>query len=134
MIEKMLEKLTNNDKQEANSMVGLAMLFQQTGGQLTEQMANLIEEDKSRTVHVDEHIKKIKVRWDVWDISNDVQDDQITFDAFYNGFMAPYFGCYRCEDTQKGLSAIDVDKDGMVDWKEFVLYLKWAGRQFPECR
>ena len=44
MIEKMLEKLINNDKEEANSMVGLAMLFGQTGGQLTEQMANLIEE------------------------------------------------------------------------------------------
>merc|ERR1712142_445005 len=121
MIEKMLEKLGNNDKEEANSMVGLAMLFGQTGGELTDEMATLIEEDRSRNVHVQEHIRKIEERWDNWDISDGVRDDQITFDAFYNGFMAPYFGCYRCEDTQKGLSAIDMDKDGMVDWKEFAL-------------
>ena len=32
----------------------------------------------------------------------------------------------------QGLSAIDMDNDGQVDWKEFALYLKWAGRQYPE--
>ena len=35
MKEKMLEKLRSNVKEEANSMVGLAMLFDQSGGQLT---------------------------------------------------------------------------------------------------
>ena len=27
-----------------------------------------------------------------------------------------------------------MDNDGQVDWKEFALYLKWAGRQYPETR
>ena len=25
-----------------------------------------------------------------------------------------------------------MDEDGMVDWREFELYLKWAGRQYPD--
>ena len=25
-----------------------------------------------------------------------------------------------------------MDDDGMVDWGEFELYLKWAGRQYPD--
>ena len=30
------------------------------------------------------------------------------------------------------LQAMDMDDDGMVDWGEFELYLKWAGRQYPD--
>ena len=25
-----------------------------------------------------------------------------------------------------------MDADGQVDWNEFALYLKWAGRQYPD--
>ena len=25
-----------------------------------------------------------------------------------------------------------MDEDGRVDWNEFALYLKWAGRQYPD--
>ena len=59
-------------------------------------------QDKCESAQIDVLIEKIKERWDVWDVSDGVQDSEITFDAFYNGFMAPYFGCYRCEDTQQG--------------------------------
>ena len=43
MKKKMLENLQQNRKEEANSMVGLAMLFDQSGGRLTEDMAKMIE-------------------------------------------------------------------------------------------
>jgi len=39
-------------------------------------------------------------------------DNQLTFDHFYIGFMAPYFGCYRCADSQLGLKALDMDNSG----------------------
>ena len=48
--------------------------------------------------------------------------------------MSPYFGCYNCEDTQKALSALDMDSDGNIDWTEFVLYLKWAGKEYPDVK
>ena len=60
--------------------------------------------------------------------------NQLAFDAFYNGFLAPYFGCYRCDETKCALKAIDMDQDGTVDWKEFALYLKWAIREYPETK
>ena len=56
----------------------------------------------------------------------------LAFDSFYNGFMAPYFSCYRCSDTIEGLRALDMDADGQVDWTEFKLYLQWALRQYPD--
>lgn len=61
-------------------------------------------------------------------------DDYLDFNSFYNGFMAPYFGCYRCDETKGALKAIDMDNDGKVDWKEFAVYLKWAGNAFPETK
>ena len=27
-----------------------------------------------------------------------------------------------------------MDADGTVDWNEFALYLKWAGRQYPDVK
>ena len=27
-----------------------------------------------------------------------------------------------------------MDQDGKVDWNEFALYLKWAGRQYPDVK
>ena len=70
--------------------------------------------------------------WDEWDLRDGTIDDELDFFAFYNGFMAPYFGCYRCEETRKALQCIDMDKDGTVDWKEFEVYLKWAAYQYPD--
>ena len=46
--------------------------------------------------------------------------------------MEPYFGCFRCDDTKRGLDAIDMDDDGDVDWGEFQVYLKWALNQYPD--
>ena len=39
----MQQKLINNNKEEANSMVGLVMLFDQSGGHLTDEMSEIIE-------------------------------------------------------------------------------------------
>ena len=77
-------------------------------------------------------IKEIRELWDEWDIRDGVKDDEVDLDAFYNGFMAPYFGCYRSDETKNALRAIDVDADGKVHWDEFCLYLRWAGRQYPD--
>ena len=55
----------------------------------------------------------------------------LEFDSFYNGFMAPFFGCYRCSDTKNAFRTLDMDKDGLADWEEFKLYLTWALSQYP---
>jgi len=133
MKENLVENLKKERKEESHSRVGLAMLFDQSGGQLTKEMSDIIEKDKENE-HIEELIRQIKESWNYWDAKDGEEDDQLTFDAFYNGFMAPYFGCYRCEDSRRGLKAIDMDDDGLVDWKEFALYLRWAGRQYPETK
>ena len=56
----------------------------------------------------------------------------LEFDSFYNGFMAPYFGCYRCVDTKAAFLALDIDKDGLADWEEFKLFLIYALEEHPD--
>lgn len=126
-----LENAKLGRKEEYNSAVGLAMLLDQAGGKLTPDMAESINKSTDNEPHILSLIGEVKESWDLWDGRDGHVDDQLSFDHFYVGFMSPYFGCYRCSDTQMGLKAIDMDEDGMVDWAEFKFYLVWAGRQYP---
>ena len=134
MLAVMLEDLHKNRKEEYMSAVGLALLFDRAGGSLTEQMSDAIAKEEPKKVHAQQLIAEVRAMWDEWDLRDGERDDKLEFDAFYNGFLAPYFGCYRCEETKRALKAIDMDEDGAVDWNEFALYLKWAARQYPETK
>ena len=133
MKEVMLEDLHNNRKEEYMSAVGLAVLFDRSGGQITAKMSDVIAADVPNEAHAQRLINEIRQMWDEWDLREESKgDDELEFDSFYNGFMAPYFSCYRCDDTRRALKAIDMDEDGRVDWNEFALYLKWAIGQYPQ--
>ena len=134
MLEVMLEDLHQNRKEEYMSSVGLALLFDRSGGKLTKTMCEVIAQEEPQDGHAQTLIGEIRAMWDVWDLRDGQKDDKLEFDAFYNGFMGPYFGCYRCDETKRALKAIDMDEDGTVDWEEFALYLKWAIRQYPETK
>jgi len=97
-------------------------------------MCEIIDQEEPKKAHAQELIAEIRAMWDEWDLRDGQKDDRLEFDAFYNGFLAPYFGCYRCDETKRALKAIDMDADGTVDWEEFALYLKWAIRQYPETK
>ncbi|XP_064402058.1 uncharacterized protein LOC135347879 [Halichondria panicea] len=131
MKEVMLEDLRGNRKEEYMSEAGLAVLFDRSGGQITNKMGDVIARMQAGTDLEKLLITEIKERWDTWDLQDKVQgDDALQFDSFYNGFMAPYFGCFKCNDTKAGLKAMDMDSDGFVDWKEFLVYLKWAVHEY----
>jgi len=132
MQEQMLLNAADNRKEEYNSAAGLAMLFDQAGGKLTESMAEAVAAATKNSKYIESLIKEIKKQWDEWDNNDCKLDNRLSFQDFYNGFMAPYFGCYRCEDSQQGLKALDMDKDGGIDWFEFKHFLVWAGRQYPQ--
>ncbi|XP_071806481.1 uncharacterized protein [Asterias amurensis] len=132
MKEVMLEDLKSNRKEEYMSVVGVSVLFDRSGGKITETMRDAIEQMELNSNHAETLIKDIRGTWDIWDMKDEVQgDDMLEFDSFYNGFMAPYFSCYRCSETRQALQAIDMDADGQVDWSEFLVYLKWALHQYP---
>ncbi|XP_028401598.1 uncharacterized protein LOC114524652 [Dendronephthya gigantea] len=135
MLEKMLEDLRNGRKEEYMSKVGLAILFDRSGGELTAAMRDAIAEEEPKSLRAKELLDDIRKMWDEWDLRDEVQgDDKLEFDSFYNGFMAPYFGCYRCDESKRALKAIDMDEDGSVDWNEFALYLRWAAREYPNAK
>jgi len=130
----MLKIASEGRKEEFNSMVGLCMLFDQAGGNMTEDMAMKVEEGTKNSKYIESLIEEIKKEWDYWDNSDGLCDDKLSFQDFYNGFMAPYFGCYRCEDSVLGLKTLDLDEDGGIDWFEFKYFLVWAGREHPRVQ
>ena len=114
------------------SKAGLAILFDRAGGSLTEKMRDEVAAVELRSSHAQNLIQEVREMWDTWDVRDKVQgDDMLEYDSFYNGFMAPYFSCYRCNDSKKAIQALDMDADGQIDWNEFLVYLKWAMRQYP---
>ena len=58
-------------------------------------LVNSILKDEPKSKRIQELIAEIRAMWDEWDLRDGQKDDELEFDAFYNGFMAPYFGCYR---------------------------------------
>ena len=135
MKEQMLLDLREGRKEEYHSAAGLAILFDRAGGKLTPAMAEVIAATKLKAVHHDDLIAEIRKDWDFWDNREEDEgrgDGQLEFDSFYHGFMAPYFGCYRCTRTKKGLAALDMNQDNYIDWQEFLVYIKWALRQYPD--
>lgn len=134
MKEVMLSHAREGKREEYNSTVGLAMLFDQAGGHLTEDMAEVVAKSVSNDRYIEGLIKEIKNEWDIWDNNDGCVDDKLSFEDFYNGFMAPYFGCYRCKDSLQGLKALDMNGDGNIDWFEFRHFLIWAGREYPDVK
>ena len=132
MKEVMIEDLRKGRKEEYTSKMGVAVLYDRSGGELTAEMAEVISTIELKLQNNMKLLDSVREIWDIWDSQEVKQnDDHIQYDSFYNGFMAPYFSCYRCDDTRAGLKAIDMDTDGYVDWNEFCVYLKWALRQYP---
>ena len=117
----MKEDLCKGRKEEYMSEFSLALLFDRAGGSLTESMRDMIDKVKSRKAIHERLLREVKEIWDTWDTKEAAElqgGDYLEFDSFYNGIMAPYFGCvyniYACDDTRKGLRAIDMDSEGRV--------------------
>jgi hypothetical protein len=131
MQKRMLEDLRNSVKEDYMSKVGLAMLYDRSGGKLTESMGQILVNQKNLSAKQEHLLGEVREMWDHYDMRDGEKDDFLHFDAFYDGFMAPHFGCYRCADARSALACIDMDCDGNVDWCEFSVYLRWALREYP---
>ena len=135
MKEVMIQDLKKNRKEEYMSEIGLAILLDRAGGKLTPKMQKIIEQAEVEGAHEVKLIEEVRKIWDEWDLQDEIQgDDALEFHSFYNGFMAPYFGCFKCDDTRQGLQALDMDADGFVQWGEFLVYLKWALHAYPDIK
>ena len=129
----MIEDLKINRKEEYTSKVGLALLYDRSGGKITAKMRDEIEKVKVTEPHSKQLIADVRKMWDKWDSREEkVGDDCLQYDSFYDGFMAPYFTGYRCDDIKRAMQAIDMDCDGYVEWSEFSLYLKWAVNEYSD--
>ena len=140
MAEKMKAKMIDDlvvekRKEEYMSKVGLAMLFDRAGGKMTEHMSDSIAQVEVHKEYHKQLIREIRDVWDAWDLRDEVQGDNcLEFDSFYGAFMSPYISCYRCPDAKQAMKAIDMDNDGLVDWNEFMVFIKWALNEYPHMK
>ncbi len=78
------------------SATGLAILFERSGGKLTPEMAEIIDETKFIKPHAEAMIVEIRKIWDEWDAKEiHTGDEALEYDSFYNAFMSPYFSSPR---------------------------------------
>ena len=113
---------------------GLIMLFDRAGGKLTKKMRDVVAKVEVNSQHAKNLIADMHTTLATSNLQNDVKSDCLQFDTFYNGFMAPYFGCFQCDDTKHTLQAIGMDKDCLVDWNELLVYLKWVITQYLDIK
>ena len=132
MKEQLLSDVRRGRKEEYDSAPGLALLFDRSGGKLTEKMGEIVANVEVKSLHHKQLISEVREKWKEWDKQDDEQnDEQLQFDNFYHGFVQPYFGCCQCVTTKKGLKALDLDENGYIEWKQFLVYIKWALYQYP---
>ena len=125
MKELLLADMSSGRKEEYMSKVGVALLFDRAGGSMTEAMRDVIEKATAGDAQSEALIEEVRKIWNEWDVlKKKSADNCLQCDSFYNEFMAPYFGCFRCDDARKGLHALDMDSDGFIDRSEFLVYLK----------
>ena len=132
----MVQDLISSRKEEYFSKAGLAMLFERSGGKITDKMRVIIDQMKTKSVKNEMLIAEVRGIWDEWDhpktTSQGDHSSCLDYNTFYNVFMSLYLGCYRCMETKKALQGIDMVSDGHVEWTKLLAYLKWALNEYPE--
>ena len=135
MKKQMIQDLVGNRKEEYMSPVGLALLFDRAGGHLNVNMRNVIDKWEITTPHWEMLKSQLRAIWDELDGSEELSqqgDDALEFETFYQKFLKPYYQNIKSEDARKALKALDMDKDGKVEWSECMVYVKWAIYEYPD--
>ena len=135
MKQKMNDDLLENRKEEYTSPVGLALLFARSGGHLNARMRDVISRWKINTPQAKLMSGQLSEYWNQLnrnDNTCDIEDSSLEFETFFSGFMKPFFRSLSCDESRKALKAIDMDNDGKIAWKEFMVYVKWTLNQYPD--
>merc|ERR1711920_564080 len=103
-----------------------------SGGDMFPKMLDEVGRAEQRDPQLQQLLRDIRAMWDEWDASDGANDGYLKFHAFYHGFMAPYFGCYSCDQARHALKFLDEDGSGQVSWEEFAIYLKQAVNEHPD--
>jgi hypothetical protein len=121
--------LEANRKEEYNSIVGLASLYERSGSKLTRTMRKVIAAD----TEMEEHPLVVKLHNYCleWRSCQRANEKQITYIQFYDGFFAKYVGCFSCPLTRNAFEILDLDDNSFISWEELVFWAKWCIKEFP---
>ena len=122
-----------NMEREHMSPVGLAILWDSVFGSFTPEMRKIVDgQDK----HLEEQEKLLLeaetvFRYYLHEDEEDIKGLALDFSSFYAAYLQPYIGCFACPRTRFVIDAIDLDKDGSVQWEEWRFWFLWALREYP---
>ena len=122
--------LEANRKEEYNSIVGLASLYERSGAKLTQAMRKAIAADTE--MEESPLVVKLHNYCLEWRSCRRANEKQITYIQFYDGFLAKYVGCFSCPLTRNAFEILDLDNNGFISWDELVFRAKWCIKEFPD--
>jgi hypothetical protein len=122
--------LEANRKEEYNSIVGLASLYERSGEKLTRAMRKVIAADTE--MEESPLVVKLHNYCLEWRSCRRANEKQITYIQFYDGFLAKYVGCFSCPLTRNAFEILDLDNNGFISWDELGFRAKWCIKEFPD--
>ena len=129
---KMHDDLINNRKEEYMTPVGLALLFDRTGGHITPAMRDVITEWEIETPQAKMLIHQLREKWDgCHDSKEEFEVDELDYRTFYDCFMNSFFTSVNYMDRRKAVRIIDIERGGKICWNSFLVYIKWAIIEYP---
>jgi hypothetical protein len=131
LLERLKQALELNIEQEHTSPVGLAILWDSAFGSFTPEMKEVMDDQDK---HIEEQGKLLGEAENVFRYyiqEEESNESALDFSSFYAAYLQPYFGCFTCPPTRFVIDAIDLDKNGRVQWKEWRCWCLWALRQYP---
>ncbi|KAG2490133.1 hypothetical protein HYH03_011438 [Edaphochlamys debaryana] len=136
MLEVLHHDLLVGEREDYNSPVGLATLWERSGQTLTPAMLKVLS-DASEAEH---HplVLELKELWDQWAVQEaemghtDVPAGCLSYTSFYHGFMGKYFSCFSCDVTAEAYALFALERAGAISWSALLLRLKWGLVQHGE--
>eukprot|EP00931_Biecheleriopsis_adriatica_P043544 TRINITY_DN24898_c0_g2_i1.p1 TRINITY_DN24898_c0_g2~~TRINITY_DN24898_c0_g2_i1.p1 ORF type:complete len:662 (+),score=88.72 TRINITY_DN24898_c0_g2_i1:114-2099(+) len=124
MIELLHRGSLDDDRHEMMSPLGIGVLYKSAGGTWTASMKNMMASCFQATSTTSEiH--------NFWRQCAEPDGGFMAFESFYEIFMSRYFSCFKCDVTEACFKVLDDDRDGVIDFSEFEVWLQWTALGFP---
>ena len=121
LLMRLKQELKLNMEREHTSPVGLAILWDSVFGSFTPEMRKIVDGQDKHLEEQETLLLKAETvfRYYLHEDEEDSKGLALEFSSFHSAYPQPCIGCFACSRTRFAIDAIDLDKDGSVQWEEW---------------